>query len=450
MRLMDSHTQNLSDSDNRYFDSHYLKKCQVDTPLDIVKFAWDIAHEYSPTFDRVLDLGAGDGKFALNGNYLTYIGYEIDSSRISVGDLPVNAKIKHQCAFSEVDKVFDLCIGNPPYVRHHDLNGEWQQKIAEELSSKMGFRLDRRSNAFIYFLCQSLLQTKDNGLVIQVIPYEWVSRPATKFLRDYIRSQKWDVRVYRFEQDVFAHSKVLTTACVTVIDKSSNNQRWEYYRVDNQLNRRKVKSATGHNDSVLAYKKRARFNYAQRGLSPGGQKIFCLTEETRQKFALKVGEDVVPCIANIKPLPTHLKLINSSVFKRYFVNKGERCWLIKPNRQPSKELVEYLESIPFEERDNYTCNHQSPWWCYKAHNAPDLIYGSGFTEFGPRVYVNGVGAVVLGTVHGIHEVKGIGKYQLLDKLMTFNFETKLVSHSGVLKKIEVNQMNAVLELLSNE
>lgn len=97
-----------------------------------------------------------------------------------------------------------------------------------------------------------------------------------------------------------------------------------------------------------------------------------------------------------------------------------------------------------------TCQKQSPWWCYKPHDSPDIIYGSGFTNYGPKILVNGVKAVVLGTVHGVHKVKRIRKYELVEKLREFNFESKIVKHSGALKKIEVNQMNWVLDKLIHD
>lgn len=39
---------------------------------------------------------------------------------------------------------------------------------------------------------------------------------------------------------------------------------------------------------------------------------------------------------------------------------------------------------------------------------------------------------------------------LVQKLKDFDFESHLVSHAGVLKKIEVNQMNSVLQAILKE
>ncbi|WP_127025291.1 Eco57I restriction-modification methylase domain-containing protein [Rheinheimera mangrovi] len=437
-------------SDSQYFNDHYLAKCQVDTPIDIVEQAWKIAFQHRQQFLSVVDFGAGDGKFAHGGQYSNYVGYEIDSRRTKHTSLPSNAEIIHKCAFSDVKGNFDLCIGNPPYVRHHELNDEWQNKIANQLSHELGIRLDRRSNAFIYFLCQAILKTNDTALIVQVIPYEWVSRPSCSFLRKYVEDKKWTVKVYRFEQDVFAHSKVLTTASITVIDKTGKNGIWEFYTIDNQFNAVRVQSATGSNEKVLSYKSRSPFNYAQRGLSPGGQKIFCLTEEIRLAFKLKIGIDVVPCLTNIRPVPDKIALLNTTSFQKYLVNAGEKCWLITPTVTPSEELKTYLDSVSAEDRDTYTCRNQSPWWCYRAHPVPDLLYGSGFTKHGPKIFINEIGAVAVGAVHGIHKVKGISKIQLRKALRTFEFESRIVSHSGVLKKIEVNQMNSVIGTILND
>lgn len=179
-------------------------------------------------------------------------------------------------------------------------------------------------------------------------------------------------------------------------------------------------------------------------LALAGKKIFCLTEESRNKFGLKIGVDVVPCVTNLKCIDNKLKVLNRRAFEKHYINKGERCWLLSPTSTPSDELQAYLDSIDETERDTYTCRNQSPWWCYRPHQAPDILYGSGFTSFGPKVIVNAVGAIALGTVHGVHKVKGITKLELREKIASFDFERQVVSHSGALKKIEVNQMNYVL------
>ena len=109
--------------------SLYLKRCQVDTPEKLVQAAWHHASEFRDGFGKVVDFGAGDGRFAKFGSCKQYIGYEIDQARSA--ELGANAQIINSCAFSEPIHDADLCIGNPPFVRNQDLPLGWRIRVLE-------------------------------------------------------------------------------------------------------------------------------------------------------------------------------------------------------------------------------------------------------------------------------------------------------------------------------
>jgi len=143
----------------------YLSKCQVDTPLDVVEGIWKLISQYRKDIKKVVDFGAGDGKFSLFGEYGTYVGYEVDPARLkTVKKLPKNASVKLGCAFQTNIKNYDLCIGNPPYVRHHDIETAWQLSVLARLESKSDIKIDARTNAFTLFMLQALLSTSKTGL----------------------------------------------------------------------------------------------------------------------------------------------------------------------------------------------------------------------------------------------------------------------------------------------
>ena len=68
--------------------AYELATSQVDTPEEIVRVFWKITHRYRPRFSRVLDLGAGDGRFAIGGHFSSYEGVEIDTARSPCVKLP--------------------------------------------------------------------------------------------------------------------------------------------------------------------------------------------------------------------------------------------------------------------------------------------------------------------------------------------------------------------------
>ena len=446
-RILSKVVSKCNISDISQHDQHFFDICQVDTPHYIIKKLWNMIHElYGDEFETVLDLGAGDGRFSLYGNYKSYCGVEIDSNRLSQSS---SKKIHflNSCAFDFPHKNFHLCIGNPPYVRYHKMDDDWLDFIHSDISKKIDKKIDKKANAYLYFLVQALLKTKDDGLVVQIIPYEWVSRPSAKKIREYIKDNNWTVSVYRFTDKIF--SRVLTTASITIIDKKNKSGAWNYFEIDKNFKSKKTKILTGKKE-LLSYNKRIDDLYAQRGLSPGTQKIFCLTEGERLHHGLHISRDVVPCLTSLKTIPKDVTTIDKKIFKKYFIDMGARCWLIKTYKTPTKRLNSYLSTVDIKSRSTWTCMNRDIWWKLNEPRVPELIYSAGFTKFGPKIVENKIDAIAVGGAHGIFNKTDLDTKILTKKLKNFDFESHLVGHAGVLKKIEVNQMNSVLQAILQE
>ena len=194
--------------------AYELRESQVQTPREIVSLFWDVVHRTRPTPGRVLDIGAGDGRFAKGGNYVSYDGLEIDPDASRNTTLPRNARIHNLCAFRYPEGEYDVCIGNPPYVRHHDIETPWKNATIERIRRELDIDIDGHGNLYLYFLCLGILKTRIDGLIGLVIPFEWVSRPSAAAIRRHIEEKGWNVSVYRFRQPIFPG--VLTTASISL------------------------------------------------------------------------------------------------------------------------------------------------------------------------------------------------------------------------------------------
>jgi hypothetical protein len=325
----------------------YLDRCQVDTPHPLVQKVWDVVNEMRVGFEKVVDFGSGDARFAKYGRYESYVGYEIDPLRCSLNDLPGHAEIVNACAFSEDIHDADLCIGNPPYVRNQDLPEGWRQSAAATVARRTGVKISGLANAWQYFFLLSLASTHDQGLVALVIPFEWVSRPSSKALRDYINSNGWGVNVYRLQDKTF--DRVLTTSAITVIDKAVRGGVWRYHRENKDGSFSRMRSPTGGKHKLLSYDCPAGAPLvAKRGLSPGTQEYLTLTEGERARCGLMIGTDVVPCVTSLRLITDDWVGLDEVVFRREFVDAGRKCWLVRTDRVPSVRLQRYLDSVPPE------------------------------------------------------------------------------------------------------
>ncbi len=420
--------------------AYELSESQVWTPQPIVSFFWSLVRKHRPELNRVLDMGAGDGRFALGGHFESYEGIEIDRKPRDM-QLPQNAKLTDGCVFRHRGTNYDACIGNPPYVRHHDIESPWKQKTTDALSRELGVELDRHGNLYLYFMCLGMLKAKHDGLVAFIVPFEWVTRPSAKAVREYINGQGWDVSVYRFQAPVFPG--VLTTASVSIIDKRGEHGKWQFYDVLPKLKVRSRKGVSGTSFNIISHEPRGKI-WARRAISPGSQDVFTLTEDERIHANL-TKRDVVPCVTTLRNLPRSLRILNRTTFEKYYVNAGRKCWLIRSNGKTLSERVKtYLNGVPKRKRQTYTCLNQYPWYAYEKAPVPKILLHSGFTVFGPKVLINTMGVHAVGSVYGVHTPTRAPLHEIQNYLLCINFEKRVVAHAKTLKKIEVGQLNAIL------
>ncbi|MDR6696275.1 hypothetical protein [Stenotrophomonas sp. 1337] len=430
-------------------DAH-LKRCQVETPPDVVRLVWSLVSglREGKIFDSVLDLGAGDGRFSHASEfYAKYTGIERDQSKVDSAKIPLNANLVVADALEWKSSGYSLCIGNPPYIRHHGLNSQWRDLALRSISADGGPALKKTANAFVIFLAQALLRTSEDGLVAQVIPYEWVSRPSAGELRDFIRSRGWGVSVYRFDSNIFP--TVLTTASITIIDKGCKTGEWKYGSITRDGSIRSTGKASGTTSHVISYRNGDQACKGIRGLSPGGQDIFVLTEEERLFHGLKKGIDVRPCVVSLRAVDEDIQQLDKKTFDERFVGRGVRCWLIRSDKDKlSPQLQRYVDGIPKSSWGRYsTCTNRAVWWRYRPHPAPALLLASGFTGKRPKSLINDVGAIAAGSVYGVLVDASMGAKvvnQVFKGLRAYDFDRRLVHHSNGLKKVEVRQLNTVL------
>jgi hypothetical protein len=362
--------------------------------------------------------------------------------------LPGHAEIVNACAFSEDLHNADLCIGNPPYVRNQDLPEGWRQQAALTIERRTGVKISGLANAWQYFFLLALASTNDDGLVALVIPYEWVSRPSSKALRAYIEAQGWNVSVYRLHDNTF--DRVLTTASITLIDKSIRSGKWLYYREVDEGAFCKMASSTGGRKELLGYDRSSRAAIsAKRGLSPGTQEYLTLTEGERARCGLKINVDVVPCVTSLRMLADDTSELNQSSFQQLFVDAGRKCWLVRTDRKPSVRLQRYFDSVPKEGRQTSTCVARDLWWKFSMPEAPTLLMATGF-RVRPKVMVNALGARAVGGVCGIHGASLSKAKSIAKALRNVDYDGRVVSHSNGLLKLEINQINALLTSLKDK
>jgi hypothetical protein len=426
----------------------YLDICQVDSPDALVKLLWDLVRERRRSIGRIVDYGAGDGRFCPDGEFQEYTGIEIDPARRPGIELPTGAAIYDGCAFDFDISNADLAVGNPPYVRNQDLPPGWRHKAATLLQKRAGVRLSNLANAYQYFFALSLVSVHASGLVALVLPYEWISRPSAAALRNYIKAAGWKVDVYRLRGSTFPD--VMTDASITIVDRSEASGTWRFFEME-PAGARQLPSETASTLGSFPY---TRANSptaprAKRGLSPGSQAVFVLQESQRARLGLEVGRDVAACVTTLRRVPYSLRVLDEAAFNKYYRDADARCWLIRTDQTPSPRLAAYLNSIPEELRLSSTCRTRARWWQFSTPEPPEILVSQSFKATPtPKAMDNRVGAVAVGGVAGVYGTGG-QTTNLLALLHREDIVDRLVPYANELHKIEIGQLNSLLASLTS-
>lgn len=429
--------------------SLYLQRCQVETPDGLVEATWRHIHESRPEVGKVIDFGAGNGRFSRHGHYREYVGYEIDSSMYTGAQLTKRARIINQCAFSEEIIDADLCVGNPPFVRNQDLPRGWRQHASKVLYKRTGVSISGLANAWQYFFFLSLASVHDFGLCAQIIPYEWVSRPSAQAIREYIKENGWNVNVYRLIDARF--SSVLTTSSITIVDKARRDGQWRYFEETAEGIYSPLLSPSGGVNGVIAYQRRnvtqVNAPRAKRGLSPGTQKVLTLTEGERVRAGLHIGRDVVPCVTSLRHFPNTVRDLDDVSFKTLYRTPNQKCWLIRTDTTPSSTLQAYLDAVPEDYYQTSTCLERTQWWKFAMPQIPDVLISMSFKERFPKTVRNSIGVRAVGGVYGIYNLSKLQVEQIVAGSETLDITDGIVAHSNGLRKIEIGQLNTLLSQL---
>lgn len=425
-------------------DPLYLDRCQVNTPDPIVELAWDQVRARRDVVGKVVDFGAGDARFARHGIYASYVGYEIDADRFASEPLPRRVRLVARCAFTHDRSDADLCIGNPPYVRNQDLPLGWRQMAATEVERRTGVTLSGLANAWQYFMMLALSSVKRDGLVVLVVPFEWVSRPAAEPIRRWITDQAWEVDVYRLPDGTFGD--VLTAASITVIDKRASRSSWRFHELSSAGLAGTAARPTPLELGVIPYSRAPHFGpQARRGLSPGTQKALTLTEGERVHAGLRIGVDVVRCVTSLRPLPLSIRELSLDNFDRYYRDSGVKCWLIRTKGEPSTRLRAYLESVDRDLYQTATCLNRAEWWRFPMpKDRPQILLAQAFKGSTPKMVTNIAKVIPVGGVAGIYGVP-LGTIEpVMDHLSALDVHERLVPYANQMHKLEINQLNTLL------
>ena len=235
-----------------------LKKCQIFTPIDTVRYMLDKMGYNKGIFGKkIIDNSCGNGNFLVeilrrflqdakrkkitkkdikSNIEICIIGYEIDKAKYDeciqkLDEVVAEYKISNvnwnvHCSDGlQVgdDGEFDFVVGNPPYVAYKDLDKETRDYVKETFSSCVKGKFDY-SYAFIE---KGLSLLKPQGKMIMISPSNMFKTVFGGALRELIKPHLISI-INCGHDKIF--DKVLTSPSITMYQKNTQ-QDWIEYQV---------------------------------------------------------------------------------------------------------------------------------------------------------------------------------------------------------------------------
>lgn len=181
--------------------------------------------------DRIIDPGSGSARFAgAAGEALpkaTVIAVELDpvAAILSRANLATKRMQDRAVVVLEDYRAFSppslngrtLYIGNPPYVRHHNIGAEWKQWLTESARSR-GLAASQLSGLHLHFVLATAMQAKRGDRGVFITSSEWLDVNYGSLMRELLLNGLGGEAIHVIVPDAEPFDDAQTTGAITCFE----------------------------------------------------------------------------------------------------------------------------------------------------------------------------------------------------------------------------------------
>lgn len=177
---------------------------QYFTPGRIAAFMISLANLNNSS--TILEPSCGEGVFIeelYSRGFYNVTGYEVDACLGRKFD----CVIYESFVAAEIEKKFDLVIGNPPYIRWKNLEAELKKELETSVLWQKYF--NSLCDYLHIFILKSVELLNENGQLIFICPEYWLTTTHSMPLRNYLVKNGYFESIYHFnEAPIFDNAAV--------------------------------------------------------------------------------------------------------------------------------------------------------------------------------------------------------------------------------------------------
>lgn len=408
------------------------------TPGDITRFLANWAIRSSN--DQVLEPAAGDAAFLVASverlrnlapdfearpqvQGVEIHAYSASIARQRVFEAGGSADIAETDFFAVAPKpVFDVVIGNPPYIRYQGFSGEMRER-AREAALRAGVSLTGLASSWAAFTVHAALFLKHGGRLALVLPAELLSVNYAAPVRKFLFNEFRDVQLILFDQQVFpeaeadvvllladgyqdgpaAHMTIRQTKNATTLatvgpglswSPADPAAKWTSSLIDpciigtlhRLVEREHCTALESWGDTTL-------------GIVTGNNRYFTLSPQRAKELGLSQKE-----LLNLSPPgSSHLRFLSlTKAMLTKLGREGSAIHLFKPTSPPSAAAAAYIADGKRTAVDSaYKCRVRKVWYQVPLVPPADLLLTCMNADT-PRIVSNQAGVRHLNSVHGVY------------------------------------------------
>lgn len=229
---------------------------QFFTPYQIAKFMAEWILQHPKKQIAILDPATGFGIFEralleLRGKKkLSFDLWEVDSNianklKAIARELGLDSHIIQEDFLKNGwDKKFDGIIANPPYFKHHFINGK--EKVFQEVCLRTYFKFSIQTNVYCWFLIKSINLLANGGRLAFIVPSEFLNANYGEKIKDYLKHIGVVLHLISIDFNENVFDNALTTSVILLAEKSNTKSNCiNFYSVHNPAELKSLKTFLG-------------------------------------------------------------------------------------------------------------------------------------------------------------------------------------------------------------
>lgn len=289
---------------------------------------------------------------------------------------------------------FDLLVANPPYVRHHHIDGEKKKELQKEVMQSTGIKISGLAGLYCYFLILSEKWLADGALSCWLIPSEFLDVNYGKAIKQYLLECVDLLCVHKFKADDVQFDDALVSSTIIFFRKGKPSEKEIEFSCGEDVNvpSRKMKierkrltaSCKWSNlfvEDTTNYSsnddcKLGNFFTVKRGIATGDNSFFVMNMDTIEKYHIP-SKFLKPVL----PSPRYLKEDIISSDNDGIVALTQKQYLFSCNlpedvlKEKYPSVWEYIqEGVKRGVNKGYICSHRPLWYfCEDRKPAPFVV-----------------------------------------------------------------------------